>query len=150
MIDKEDLKAVFREFQLDVKEAVVDQLLAYCDADKDGLLSFTEFANFLNWKDLMPLHSQKLRGQRKGQWAARLLTDPGWMEANRSVCPFKCGQKRRMLGSWKTGNMAKNEMRQVLKIIIIIIIFVFNLKINKNKIELMVYVNSAHLDFVNF
>uniref|UniRef100_A0A8C7WPB0 EF-hand domain-containing protein n=1 Tax=Oryzias sinensis TaxID=183150 RepID=A0A8C7WPB0_9TELE len=65
MIDKEDLKAVFREFQLDVKEAVVDQLLAYCDADKDGLLSFTEFANFLNWKDLMPLHSQKLRGQRK-------------------------------------------------------------------------------------
>uniref|UniRef100_A0A3P9KRP5 EF-hand domain-containing protein n=1 Tax=Oryzias latipes TaxID=8090 RepID=A0A3P9KRP5_ORYLA len=76
MVDKEDLKAVFREFQLDVKEAVLDQLLAYCDADKDGLLSFTEFANFLNWKDLMPLHSQKLIKEPAQQLLSQALIKP--------------------------------------------------------------------------
>lgn len=27
----------------------------YCDADGDGLISFVEFANFLCWKDMMPI-----------------------------------------------------------------------------------------------
>ncbi|XP_024114067.1 EF-hand domain-containing family member B [Oryzias melastigma] len=64
-IDRDDLRAVLHQFLLHVKEAVLDQLLAYCGADRDGLISFTQFTNFLTWKDLMPLHSQKLRGRRK-------------------------------------------------------------------------------------
>ncbi|RVE55513.1 hypothetical protein OJAV_G00235520, partial [Oryzias javanicus] len=64
-IDTDDLKAVFREFLLDVNPAVLDQLLACCGADGDGLISFTQFSNFLNWKGFMPLHSQKPRGRRK-------------------------------------------------------------------------------------
>lgn len=26
----------------------------YCDANRDGYIDYVEFANFLNWKDIMP------------------------------------------------------------------------------------------------
>ncbi|XP_028280759.1 EF-hand domain-containing family member B [Parambassis ranga] len=61
MIDKQDLQAVFREFQLDVNEAILNELMDYCDTDKDGLINFLEFANFLNWKNKMPINSQEQR-----------------------------------------------------------------------------------------
>ncbi|KAM6935605.1 EF-hand domain-containing family member B [Lycodopsis pacificus] len=60
-IDKEDLQAVCRQFQLDVSRPVLDDLMDYCDTDKDGLINFLEFANFLNWKDKMPINSQEQR-----------------------------------------------------------------------------------------
>lgn len=28
--------------------------MAYCDANCDGYIDYVEFANFLNWKDIMP------------------------------------------------------------------------------------------------
>ncbi|XP_042346837.1 EF-hand domain-containing family member B [Plectropomus leopardus] len=59
MIDKEDLLAVCRQFQLDVSRPVLDDLMDYCDRDKDGLINFLEFANFLNWKDKMPINSRE-------------------------------------------------------------------------------------------
>lgn len=59
MIDKEDLQAVCRQFQLDVSRLVLDDLMEYCDTDKDGLINFLEFANFLNWKDKMPINSRE-------------------------------------------------------------------------------------------
>uniref|UniRef100_A0A665UGM4 EF-hand domain-containing protein n=1 Tax=Echeneis naucrates TaxID=173247 RepID=A0A665UGM4_ECHNA len=55
MIDKEDLQAACRQLQLDVSGPVLDDLMDYCDTDKDGLINFLEFANFLNWKDKMPI-----------------------------------------------------------------------------------------------
>ncbi|XP_073340783.1 EF-hand domain-containing family member B [Pagrus major] len=61
MIDKEDLQAVCRQFQLGVSGPVLDDLMDYCDADKDGLIDFLEFANFLNWKDKMPIKSREQR-----------------------------------------------------------------------------------------
>ncbi|XP_026173079.1 EF-hand domain-containing family member B isoform X2 [Mastacembelus armatus] len=61
MIDKEDLRDVCRQFQLDVRGSVLDDLMDYCDTDKDGLINFLEFANFLNWKDKMPINSQEQR-----------------------------------------------------------------------------------------
>jgi len=27
----------------------------YCDVDRDGKINYSEFANFLNWKDKMPM-----------------------------------------------------------------------------------------------
>ncbi|CAG6013818.1 unnamed protein product [Menidia menidia] len=57
-IDKEDLRDACRQFQLDVSDAVLEELMDYCDTDKDGLINFMEFANFLNWKDMMPINSQ--------------------------------------------------------------------------------------------
>ncbi|KAM7382980.1 hypothetical protein PAMP_002670 [Pampus punctatissimus] len=61
MIDKEDLQEVCRQFQLDVSGPVLDDLMDYCDTDKDGLITFLEFANFLNWKDKMPINSRDQR-----------------------------------------------------------------------------------------
>uniref|UniRef100_A0A3Q3AC47 EF-hand domain family, member B n=1 Tax=Kryptolebias marmoratus TaxID=37003 RepID=A0A3Q3AC47_KRYMA len=60
-INKDDLRAACQRFQLDVSEAVLDDLVDFCDADKDGLISFLEFANFLNWKDKMPISSRDQR-----------------------------------------------------------------------------------------
>ncbi|XP_071326210.1 EF-hand domain-containing family member B isoform X2 [Trachinotus anak] len=59
MIDKEDLQAVCRQFQLDVSGPVLDDLMDYCDTDKDGLINFLEFANFLNWKDKMLINTRE-------------------------------------------------------------------------------------------
>ncbi|XP_068426465.1 EF-hand domain-containing family member B [Clinocottus analis] len=58
-IDKEDLQEVCRQFQLDLSQPVLEDLMDYCDTDKDGLINFLEFANFLNWKDKMPINSRE-------------------------------------------------------------------------------------------
>ncbi|KAK1806369.1 hypothetical protein P4O66_004886 [Electrophorus voltai] len=57
-IDKEDLQDVCRQFNLDLSRDVLDGLMDYCDIDKDGLINFLEFANFLNWKDKMPISTE--------------------------------------------------------------------------------------------
>ncbi|CAJ1062967.1 EF-hand domain-containing family member B [Xyrichtys novacula] len=64
-IDKEDLQAVCSQFQLGVSRQVLDDLMEYCDLDKDGLINFLEFANFLNWKDKMPIKSRRELSKRK-------------------------------------------------------------------------------------
>ncbi|XP_060936848.1 EF-hand domain-containing family member B [Limanda limanda] len=58
MIDRDDLLAVCRQFHLDVDVSVVDDLIDYCDTDKDGHINFLEFSNFLNWKDRMPINAR--------------------------------------------------------------------------------------------
>ncbi|XP_038151317.1 EF-hand domain-containing family member B [Cyprinodon tularosa] len=55
LIDKEDLQAVCHEFNLEISDKVLDDLMEYCDTDKDGFINFVEFANFLNWKNRMPI-----------------------------------------------------------------------------------------------
>lgn len=58
LIDKEDLQAVCHEFNLEISDKVLDDLMEYCDTDKDGFINFVEFANFLNWKNRMPISGQ--------------------------------------------------------------------------------------------
>uniref|UniRef100_A0A8C3G7P4 EF-hand domain-containing protein n=1 Tax=Cyclopterus lumpus TaxID=8103 RepID=A0A8C3G7P4_CYCLU len=58
-IDKEDVQAVCRQFHLDVSGPALDALMDDCDTDEDGLINFLEFANFLNWKDKMPVNSRE-------------------------------------------------------------------------------------------
>lgn len=65
-IDKEDLQAVCHQFQLHVSGSVLDDLMDYCDTDRDGLINFVEFANFLSWKDMMPINSQEERALTRG------------------------------------------------------------------------------------
>ncbi|KAM4736541.1 EF-hand domain-containing family member B [Anableps anableps] len=55
LIDKEDLRLVCHEFKLKLNDKVLDGLMEYCDTDKDGFINFLEFANFLNFKDMMPI-----------------------------------------------------------------------------------------------
>ncbi|XP_073532678.1 EF-hand domain-containing family member B isoform X2 [Phyllobates terribilis] len=57
-IDKEDLKKTCDQFGLDLDPVLLDSLIEYCDVDKDGLINFVEFANFLNWKGKMSIGKQ--------------------------------------------------------------------------------------------
>ncbi|XP_047926190.2 EF-hand domain-containing family member B isoform X1 [Anser cygnoides] len=53
MIDKDDLQKSCFQLNLNLDDELLDSLFDYCDLDKDGLISYLEFANFLNWKDKM-------------------------------------------------------------------------------------------------
>ncbi|KAM6142957.1 LOW QUALITY PROTEIN: EF-hand domain-containing family member B [Phoenicopterus ruber ruber] len=53
MIDKDDLRKSCFQFNLNLDDELLDSLFDYCDLDKDGLINYLEFANFLNWKDKM-------------------------------------------------------------------------------------------------
>ncbi|NWX98813.1 EFHB protein, partial [Nothoprocta ornata] len=53
MIDKDDLRKSCFQLNLNVDAALLDALFDYCDLDKDGLINYLEFVNFLNWKDKM-------------------------------------------------------------------------------------------------
>lgn len=55
-IDKQDLKEVCHQFNMIISDPVLDDLMDYCDVDKDGLIGFMEFSNFLNWKDKLPIN----------------------------------------------------------------------------------------------
>lgn len=71
-IDKEDLKDVCHQFNMIISDPVLDELMDYCDADKDGQIDFMEFSNFLNWKDKMPINrveQRMLTGERMA-WSA--------------------------------------------------------------------------------
>lgn len=56
-----------REFNLDLSADILDNLMDYCDVDKDGLINFLEFANFLNWKDKMPISRAEQRILTRGE-----------------------------------------------------------------------------------
>uniref|UniRef100_W5L6V7 EF-hand domain family, member B n=1 Tax=Astyanax mexicanus TaxID=7994 RepID=W5L6V7_ASTMX len=73
-IDKQDLQDVCRQFNLDLSGDVLEGLVDYCDVDKDGLINFLEFANFLNWKDKMPIRPAE----------QRILTR-AWLEPPKSI-----------------------------------------------------------------
>ncbi|KAJ3597882.1 hypothetical protein NHX12_001398, partial [Muraenolepis orangiensis] len=55
VIDRDDLREVCRELGVRTSEAVLDDLMETCGADEDGVLDFLKFANFLTWKDRMPI-----------------------------------------------------------------------------------------------
>nr|XP_055067357.1 EF-hand domain-containing family member B [Misgurnus anguillicaudatus] len=71
-IDKEDLKDVCHHFNMIISEPVLDDIMDYCDLDKDGLINFMEFSNFLNWKDKMPINrtEQKILTGERSVWTA--------------------------------------------------------------------------------
>lgn len=48
MIDKDDLRKSCFQLNLNLDDELLDSLLDDCDLDKDGLISYLEFANFLN------------------------------------------------------------------------------------------------------
>uniref|UniRef100_A0A3Q3JB97 EF-hand domain-containing protein n=1 Tax=Monopterus albus TaxID=43700 RepID=A0A3Q3JB97_MONAL len=91
MIDKEDLHAVCRQFQLDVSEPVLNDLMEYCDTDKDGLINFLEFANFLNWKDKMPINIWEQRiitnetSTAPANMESKLLSQPAHLPAYKAL-----------------------------------------------------------------
>ncbi|NXP18624.1 EFHB protein, partial [Scytalopus superciliaris] len=50
MIDKDNLRKSCFQLNLNLDDELLDSLFDCCDLDKDGLINYLEFANFLNWK----------------------------------------------------------------------------------------------------
>ncbi|XP_003500506.1 EF-hand domain-containing family member B isoform X1 [Cricetulus griseus] len=67
MIDREELHESCDQANLHLDEVLLNQLFEYCDVDQDGLINFVEFANFLNWKDNVPLTEYEKRVIIKGR-----------------------------------------------------------------------------------
>ncbi|KAM9187410.1 EF-hand domain-containing family member B [Dugong dugon] len=67
MIDKAELQEACDQANLHLDEKLLDQLFDYCDVDKDGMINYLEFANFLNWKDKLPLKECEERVIIKGR-----------------------------------------------------------------------------------
>ncbi|XP_036414117.1 EF-hand domain-containing family member B [Colossoma macropomum] len=83
-IDKEDLRDMCHQFNLDLSGDVLDGLMDYCDVDKDGLINFLEFANFLNWKDKMPISKAEQRILTRGRNASSAPANIQRVELQRS------------------------------------------------------------------
>ncbi|XP_076135699.1 EF-hand domain-containing family member B [Alosa pseudoharengus] len=102
-IDKEDLQAVCRQFNLDLSGPVLDSLMECCDKDKDGYISFSEFANFLNWKDKMPINrlEQKiLTRERKVSTAPASMQREGGLVSDAASLLRPDDLEPVELGSW--------------------------------------------------
>ncbi|XP_055426004.1 EF-hand domain-containing family member B [Bubalus kerabau] len=67
VIDKAELQEACDQASLHLDEKLLDQLFEYCDVDKDGLINYLEFANFLTWKDKTPLKEYEERVLIKGR-----------------------------------------------------------------------------------
>ncbi|XP_055985281.1 EF-hand domain-containing family member B [Sorex fumeus] len=67
IIDKEELREACEKINLHLDEKVLDKLFEYCDVDNDGQISLLEFANYLTWKDKVPLKEYEERVVIKGR-----------------------------------------------------------------------------------
>lgn len=53
-IKLDGLREACIQYHLPVEPELLEQLMDYCDSNKDGSINYLEFSNFLNWKDKMP------------------------------------------------------------------------------------------------
>ncbi|NXQ57402.1 EFHB protein, partial [Anthoscopus minutus] len=53
IIHKDNLRRIFFQLNVNLDDELLDSLFECCDLDKDGLINYRDFANFLNWKDKM-------------------------------------------------------------------------------------------------
>nr|XP_003480054.1 EF-hand domain-containing family member B [Cavia porcellus] len=67
MIDKAELQEACDQANVHLDETLLTQLFDYCDVDGDGLINYLEFANFLTWKDNIPLTDYEQKVIIKGR-----------------------------------------------------------------------------------
>ncbi|GAB1301181.1 EF-hand domain-containing family member B [Apodemus speciosus] len=67
VIDRAELHEACVQANLHLDKMLLDHLFDYCDVDQDGLINYLEFANFLNWKDRIPLTEYEKRVIVKGK-----------------------------------------------------------------------------------
>ncbi|NXA76216.1 EFHB protein, partial [Thryothorus ludovicianus] len=51
VINKDNLRKIFFQLNVNLNDELLDALFDCCDLDKTGLINYQDFANFLNWKD---------------------------------------------------------------------------------------------------
>ncbi|XP_020376327.2 EF-hand domain-containing family member B [Rhincodon typus] len=93
-IDREELRDVCIQFNLNLDPKLIDQLIEYCDTEGKGTINFLEFANFLNWKDKMPLGEIEQKIITKGN----LPTEDGnALVASEDIVPLDIGSSAKTL-----------------------------------------------------
>jgi len=53
-ITLDNLRSVCIKYRLPVDPDILERVFDYCDVDRDGMISYIEFANFLNWREKLP------------------------------------------------------------------------------------------------
>ncbi|KAM9387484.1 EF-hand domain-containing family member B [Phaethornis superciliosus] len=67
MIDKDDLRKCCFQLNLNLDDELLDSLFDCCDLNKDGLINYLDFTNFLNWKDKMAVNEFEEKIIAKGK-----------------------------------------------------------------------------------
>uniref|UniRef100_A0A4W5NLM2 EF-hand domain-containing protein n=1 Tax=Hucho hucho TaxID=62062 RepID=A0A4W5NLM2_9TELE len=111
VIDREDLQDVCRQFNLDLSGPVLDDLMEYCDMDKDVLINFQEFANFLNWKDKMTISKVEQRILTSECSFPFKSTICDWWTERLSLCDL---QPQRLWPDRRTWNLQRWAARKTL------------------------------------
>uniref|UniRef100_M3YNV4 EF-hand domain family member B n=1 Tax=Mustela putorius furo TaxID=9669 RepID=M3YNV4_MUSPF len=89
VIDKAELREACEQASLHLDDKLLDQLFDYCDVDNDGQINYLEFANFLNWKDRMPLKEHEERVIIKGKKPACANPDEANVEESEPTLLIK-------------------------------------------------------------
>ncbi|XP_071822660.1 EF-hand domain-containing family member B-like [Apostichopus japonicus] len=66
-IDVMELRECCLQFNLPVETELLEELIHYCDEKGEGAIDYTEFANFLNWKDKMVQNPGSADGANKSE-----------------------------------------------------------------------------------
>ncbi|XP_072108113.1 EF-hand domain-containing family member B isoform X1 [Mobula birostris] len=93
-IDREELRDVCLQFNLKLDPKMMDELFDYCDVEGVGTINFLEFANFLNWKDKMPLRETEQNIITKGSATNK---DGTGLVAPDDIVPLEIGSSIRTL-----------------------------------------------------
>ncbi|NXR40991.1 EFHB protein, partial [Zosterops hypoxanthus] len=67
IIHKDNLRRIFLQLNVNLDDELLDALFDCCDLDKDGLINYRDFANFLNWKDKIGVKEFEEKIIRKGK-----------------------------------------------------------------------------------
>ncbi|XP_037985474.1 EF-hand domain-containing family member B isoform X2 [Motacilla alba alba] len=67
MMHKDKLRKIFFQLNVNLDDELLESLFDCCDLDKDGLINYQDFANFLNWKDKMGVKEFEEKIMTKGK-----------------------------------------------------------------------------------
>ncbi|NWU44887.1 EFHB protein, partial [Hylia prasina] len=67
IIHKDNVRRIFFQLNVNLDDELLDSLFDCCDLDKDGLINYRDFANFLNWKDKIGVKEFEEKIIRKGK-----------------------------------------------------------------------------------
>ncbi|XP_067854869.1 EF-hand domain-containing family member B [Heptranchias perlo] len=108
-IDREELREVCIQFNLDLEPKLIDELIEYCDVEGDGTINFLEFANFLNWKDKMLLGELEQKIITKG---GGFTEDGSGLVAPGDIVPLDIGSSAKTVRTiTKKEDRAKDHYR---------------------------------------